>query len=235
MKRALLMLLLATSLAGCNKLFPPDFACSDEPTTALVRQIFNNELEQHLGNPAFTGDAQQVMSALVVSVTAIRTSSHDKKIGKYECKAELAISMPSKAMQLANVPLLKNAITGSGINITGNGIKGTVTYSSQLTDDKTQQYVEMLGHYDLADAIAGIAIAGGFDNGATLARNHASSYTVASAAEEASAATEAAWEATTSAESTCVDEKAADYAKEAGELAPPDMLEAWRAECAVAE
>ncbi len=238
MKKLAVIIVMATLLYGCNKLFPPKVGCSSEGTKRLVAQIFNDELAKHLMNPLFKGNVDKVKSSIDLSLEAIRTDSHDEKINKYECKAELLTKLPLKAKQILQDPAVKNVLRKNNVENTGEGIKTSITYSSQLTDSKDQQYVEMIGHFNLADAITGIALLGGFDTSTATTEDTATSNISGDTADSKNIVpSEVPTQSKEQDVSACVEGKTAAYRNEAGEdaIIKYDIIDEWESECKTAQ
>jgi hypothetical protein len=89
--------------------------CSSKDVTDLVKQIVSDELKKNIGNKA---------SLLNISLDAIRTQNHDKKVDKYSCAAELILTNKND----------KNLQE-----------KRDITYEVETTDDKKNIYVSVYG------------------------------------------------------------------------------------------
>lgn len=236
MKRLALLPLLATStlLGGCEQLFGPKVGCADDNTVKLVRQIFDQELGKQLDSPLVRANADAVRSAITVSVDTILADSADKSVHKYTCRATLSVKLPAAALEKTGNPFALALIGGEGVQATPQGLQVPVTYTSQLTANGKEQYVEMQGHVPLASAIGGLALLGSFAPAAASAP--ASAPAPEPAAEAAPVEEAAAPPDDASADrdpEACVSEKVDAFHAEKGEDVPvtQDQLDEWRQEC----
>ena len=106
-----LILTFAILFVGCGG--TPD--CSSRDATDLVKQIVSDELKKNIGNKA---------NLLNISLDAIRTQNHDKKVDKYSCAAELILTNKND----------KNLQE-----------KHDITYDVETTDDKKNIYISVYG------------------------------------------------------------------------------------------
>lgn len=120
--------------------------------------------------------ASKISDGIQISVNTIRVSNFDEKINKYSCEAEIAVNLPPNLQKTADdirnrnlkpemrYDLIDTAVLGfkwvehvKGIdNTTGAVLKQDVEFTSQLTEGKDEQLVEMRGHQPLVEMIAAL-------------------------------------------------------------------------------
>ncbi|CNK95521.1 hypothetical protein N0H69_15460 [Yersinia alsatica] len=121
MNTKLIFLLVATVvLSGCDTGTPK---CNSEDARNLVINIAQEQIDKQIAamrNSQLSGLVPKNMGALKLSVTNVRTMSHDSKLGIYQCAADLEFSTNDKRLP--------------------------ITYSIQKTDDSDGQfYINVYG------------------------------------------------------------------------------------------
>ena len=152
------------SLTGCGSVAP---ACGDTETLALVSSIAMKSLLQKRNE---LGVAAALLAGIedrvAFTVSSVRTVKINEKIGWTSCEATLAVKLPEKAKQLLEHPLFSQVILTDPalreVQVDGGSASIAVAYTSQLTDDKTQQSVALSDAQSLVDFIATLATIGGF-------------------------------------------------------------------------
>ncbi len=159
MKPSFLFLPLLFGLVDCS-FAAPQISCSAPGTQEIVKQTFTDHIVNSLksaagvGNSAQIGPAIQAVRSLDISLNAIRTEAHDASINKYDCQADFVVGLPPATIQaVQGSPLMMAALQQDGVEVTNRGVAAPVSYTSQLTDDKQQQYVTASGLQPLADAV----------------------------------------------------------------------------------
>jgi hypothetical protein len=164
MIRCLAICLVALSLAACaNK--PP--ACSDEKTIELIKQIFYESLAETQKQPGLDASLLDAMKRdLKLAVSSIRTAATDDKVGKITCDAVLEAEFPSTAKkQLENFQVRRGTLPTlefANLKVNGLNVSVDIQYSTQLTDDKKQQMVELSGFKGVVDLVSAVSVYGGF-------------------------------------------------------------------------
>ncbi len=156
MKRHALLITLITvniaifTLAGCGAKTPP---CADPKSIDLVRQIFHDALQkQAVASGLDKSLADQITSAVQITVTMIRTANRDDKLDKYTCEASLEAKLPDKLVQtIGNTPVRLSELVE--YEPSGGHLKSRVQYTSQTTDDTKQHLVELRGYAPLAEVL----------------------------------------------------------------------------------
>jgi uncharacterized protein YecT (DUF1311 family) len=136
------ILLIILTLSGCGSKTP---SCADQKTTDLIKQICHQWLEEHLVREKVDPASTKTAMALPLNVTMIRTAGHDEKLGKYTCEAVLETTYSDQATKIKGFDAVNRV---------------NIKYTSQLTDDKKQQLVELFGHLPLMQRILSIAYLG---------------------------------------------------------------------------
>lgn len=165
MKPGLLTGVLVTlALVGCST---KPTSCSDEKTIELVKRIFFDSLAEKQKEPnedATLFDKMKLDVKLVVST--IRTSASDEKVGKVTCDAVLVAELPATAKAPLENPNFRNAIVSDPstreLKVNGLMVSTDIQYTSQLTDDKKEQLVEMRGSKGLVNLVSALGNMGAF-------------------------------------------------------------------------
>lgn len=125
------LMAVAAALCGCGQQAP---GCADPKTHELMSQmLFDSVAAQTNLSAVEPGWLNTVKKYAKVSVTTIRTVGTDKETGKVHCAAKLVVQLPNDAES------------------------ADVEYTSQLTDDKSEHLVEMVGHQTLALIVGSMA------------------------------------------------------------------------------
>jgi hypothetical protein len=157
------------ALAGCgNK--PP--SCSDDKTLALVKQIYFESFQELRSEPRRPFIVRELnfssVNEAALSVSGIRTTSSDDKLGKLMCEGTLEIKLHPEVMAHLNSLLDRELLiprwSKDGIKKTTTSFTRSITYSTQLTDDKNQQIVESHGQQDLAEIVIALGVMGSFNS-----------------------------------------------------------------------
>ena len=132
--------------------------CSDGRTTDLVKRIFAQSVErQTAGFPQAQQIYQGIMSRIAVSVRSIRTAEIDRQIGKHYCEGVLEVRLSPQGAAMMNAPHAQAVLAQShetrGIRVAGNAVTHEVRFTSQLTDDRKEHYIEARGHEILAQLV----------------------------------------------------------------------------------
>jgi hypothetical protein len=156
------------ALAGCgNK--PP--SCADEKTVTIIKSMFLENFQEQRNEPS----VRQVLGELnfksvnaeAISVSEVRTTNNDEKLGKLTCEGTIAIKLDPTVMAHLDKALANGSArpswTKDGLKKTATSFTNSIFYSSQLTDDKKQQIVEMKGHQDLASMVLELGVIGAFN------------------------------------------------------------------------
>lgn len=118
-------------LCSCGQQAP---GCADLKTHELMSQMLFDSVAAQTNLAAVEpGWLNTVKKHARVSVATIRTVGTDKETGKVHCAAKLVVQLPNDA-ESANVE-----------------------YTSQLTNDKSEHLVEMVGHQTLALIVGSLA------------------------------------------------------------------------------
>jgi hypothetical protein len=157
----LIVVMGAMALSGCSSWFAPKVGCSEESTKNLVFGIFRDSVGEFLKANKFGGDTEVLLASLQLSLKSIRTESHDEKLNKYVCKAELHVQIPENVKQsIDSKPAIQAALKKNDLKIVNDSLEASVTYNSQSTDNKEQQFVEASGHRALSQFVTGLVIGG---------------------------------------------------------------------------
>jgi hypothetical protein len=130
--------------------------CSDKRTLELVRRIFEQSIErQAAGFPQAQEFSRSIMSKIAVNVRSIRTATIERQIGKHYCAGVMEVRLSPKAAAMINAPhaqtLLAQSPETKGVRIVGNTVTHDVEFTSQLTDDRKEHFVEAGGFQVLAE------------------------------------------------------------------------------------
>jgi hypothetical protein len=156
------------ALAGCgNK--PP--SCSDDKTVNIIKSMYLDSFQEQRNEPSMRVAVRELnfksVNAEALSVIEVRTTSTEEKLGKLTCEGTLSIKLDPTVMAHLDKALAEGRVqahwTKDGIKKTTNSFTNSIFYTSQLTDDKKQQIVEMRGHQDLAVMVLGLGLIGAFN------------------------------------------------------------------------
>lgn len=122
-------------------------ACSDGRTTELVKRIFAQSVErQTAGFPQAQDMYRGIISRIAVNVRSIRTAEMDRQIGKYYCEGTMEVRLSPKGAAVMSAPhaqaVLAQSAETRGVRVAGNTVTHEVRFTSQLTDDKKEHFVE---------------------------------------------------------------------------------------------
>jgi len=162
-------------------------ACSHPDTIASVSRLFVDNAD---GGP-FMSDPESVAAArrafqdgtAALSVEAIRTVSRDQSVGRSECNAQMRLGVaPGTFERLTKNVIFAATIGSAGWKRDGQTLSviSDLAYSSQLTDDRKQVYIQLEGANALIQGAALLAVASsvaksdGASPGAPAARSRAS-------------------------------------------------------------
>lgn len=162
---ALILFGMAFLLAGCT---PTPPTCVDQQSTDLVKKILLKSIADSASQIGLEErSAQRIANSIQIAVMAIRTRSTDDKSKRVTCDAVLEITLPELAARSANEPTFRVALSSSfdiqNVEVSGRAIKTNIEYTSQLTDDTKQQYVESKGQASLVGALLVLNSMGNFD------------------------------------------------------------------------
>lgn len=110
--RSLFIIPFLALLDGCTPSVPK---CGDSKTVNLVKQIANEEVQDHLGT--------RLADTISYTVNAIRTTNTHEKTGAFECAAQLEVH---------------SSTTGKSNSI-------PITYTVEATDKGDEFYVSVRG------------------------------------------------------------------------------------------
>ncbi|UOO91876.1 hypothetical protein [Vitreoscilla stercoraria] len=172
-------LILALGLGGCDyisALQGKKVSCSDPTGQTLVHDIIKEQAQKHL--QAYVGDdgkrrfdlanIRASVSQLQYALQSIRTSKEDPNSSKVFCEAELALTVPTKVLDDANMSLeemggvdstVEETLLRYGFKKSGNAAnvyQATVLYSVQPTDDGKQVYAQVDNAEDLAEGVSDV-------------------------------------------------------------------------------
>lgn len=152
---AILMALIA--LLGCQNEAEKKAECSSEETKTIVANIFNKSLKEYLLRTQLNINTKNIEKNVVVHLDGIRTSKSSPELHRNECKGVLAVTIPQNRR---DVLLKRGVFTGvyEPVEITPEGLSVPVEFTTQLTDDLSNQYVDLIGHIPLAMTITRLAI-----------------------------------------------------------------------------
>lgn len=179
-------------ISGCTR--TP--SCSDEKTVNLVKTIFANSIQDSVKrdkenasknirqitqssdtnkvSALFDGLAEKISSSAQITINTIRIASHDDKIDKYTCDAELSVALPAnfkktvEGLKAGSPNVLKMLVAGEllgfqwtekldGIaDLNPDAVKQDIHYTSQLTEEKGEHLVELRGHMPLVEMLVAI-------------------------------------------------------------------------------
>lgn len=150
-------------LWGCGSKTP---SCSDEKTVNLVKQIYEGSLKK--GVPPFVPDEsllKAIANAVNMSITTIRTAEHDGKTDKFVCDAVMEVKFPdavAKPGPAGVTPLTDCTSSMPSVQIEGALAKANIRYTSQMTEDKKEQVVELSGVDPIVNVVLALGMAGAF-------------------------------------------------------------------------
>lgn len=132
--------------------------CTDGQTIQLVKDIFTQSIErQAAGFPQGQRLASEIMTLIGVSVQTIRTTKVDRPAGKHYCQGVLEIRLSEQGAAKMNNPralaMMAQDPETRGIRFSGRSITHDIRFSSQLTDDRKEHFVEVVGHKMLAELL----------------------------------------------------------------------------------
>ncbi len=164
MIRYLTICILALSLSACSNK-PP--ACSDEKTIELIKQIFHDTLAEKQKQPGLDVSLLDTMKRDVkLVVSSIRTAATDDKVGKITCDAVLEAEFPVTAKkQLDGLQNMRRTLPMpeyAGLKMNGLIVSADIQYSTQLTDNKKEQMVELSGFKGVVELVSAVSIYGVF-------------------------------------------------------------------------
>lgn len=146
----------------------------DNATASQIAQQLSSSNGKFQGFSFLGQLADKVSSSIQVTVDTIRVASQDEKIGKYSCDAELVIKLPPNLQQTEEdiknqkpdviADLVESRMFGfkwieklNNIDkLNGDTISQDIHYTSQLTEDKKQQLVELQGSGRVAEMVASL-------------------------------------------------------------------------------
>jgi hypothetical protein len=144
----------AVIVAACSERTTPSSTCSDEATVSLVKQVFADGLAEQLAANNFDpvrGQANELLSSTQVRVDAIRTASRDDAVRKFVCNGELLVSLPAPVKTLYDQnALMHRVFQEQGITVDPAGLRSSIQYTAQPTDDGKQLHVQVKGHAPLS-------------------------------------------------------------------------------------
>lgn len=149
--------LLSLAFASAS-VFAQTPTCSDKRTIGLVKRIFEQSIErQAAGFPQAQELSRNIMSRISVNVRSVRTANIERQIGKYYCAGVMEIQLSAKTAAMINAPhaqaLLAQSPETRGVHIAGNTVAHDIEFTSQLTDDRREQFVEAAGFQALSEIV----------------------------------------------------------------------------------
>ncbi len=151
MRQAICGFVLLVYLTGCAPSTPP---CSDERTIGLVKRVLADSLKEGVAD--INRRPEKLLAVVSFEVLAIRHAGTDEKVGKFSCEADAHIKLPAdRTTQVIDFPRFKSALDdprGRVRVIADRSLSADIKFTSQLTDDKSQHYVEVSGHGPLIRA-----------------------------------------------------------------------------------
>ncbi len=156
--------MLVLCLTACGNKTPQ---CSDEKTLELVKGIFYDAMTGEQFKPnGDEGLLEQMKQGVKLTVKLIRTASTDDKTGKLVCNAELNVELPEASKKAMTNYLAMGSWLGVPVDrklkIDGTTVSTDIEYTSQMTDDKKQQLVEMRGFRGAVELVTTIGNMGAF-------------------------------------------------------------------------
>jgi hypothetical protein len=141
-------------------------ACSHPDTVATVKSLFVS----NAGGGMLMSDPESIIAAkqalqdgtAPLSLEGIRTVSLDQATGRSVCNAQMRIGVvPGTFERLASNPIFAIAIGSAGWSRDGETLSAisTVAYTSQLTDDKSDVYIQLEAPRELIQGAALLAVA----------------------------------------------------------------------------
>lgn len=132
-------------------------SCADPRTVQLIKQIFAESIERKSAGFPVQDLAARINALIPVSVRSIRTAEIERTISKHYCEGVLEVRLPAKSAALLTSPraqaLLAQSPETRTIRTTGNTVSQTVRFTSQLTDDRKEHYVEVGGLQTIVDLV----------------------------------------------------------------------------------
>lgn len=158
------MMLLAAVAVGCGKTQP---ACIDEATIALVKQGFEESLQEDIaGASKDVALLDRLKKRIQIAVTTIRTANKDEKVGKVTCDAALEITLANVG-QIVDDPAFKSLQNAKrftkAVETSGPAWKSDIQYTAQRTEDTKSLVVELSGHTSMVQLLSTLAQAGVMD------------------------------------------------------------------------
>jgi predicted small lipoprotein YifL len=147
------------ALAGCGSKTP---SCSDPATIDLVKKIYQQSFDKERSSASEERQKriQYTAKDTTISLDSITTASADDAVGKKTCEAQLVVTVPDDAVpQLADMKtILQATYEPQGVSMSGNAIKGRVTYAAQRTEDKGELLVSLIGHLPILSYFHDVAL-----------------------------------------------------------------------------
>lgn len=217
-----------TLLVGCDKVQDAANAqisgmtfkgCSDPSTIETLKGIFEDQYSETLAIDKETKPAiEKIRAESTLQVVAIRTESINKDVGKYDCRATMKLDIPASGMEVFNHKSY-SLIPASSVTRTATGIETEISYTTQVTDDGKNVYVEIAQPFELGVHFV-------------YAYNHLQSYYHLKESFKKKEAPEAAPQVAMSADD-CFLAKAEEYRQNHGAAAPAseDEIYQWKVAC----
>ena len=147
------VMLVAVGLAGCGE---PKTSCSDETTLKVVRGIYEDAIKQTLEVRQANPDvAAQIAGTTAVEVRSIKTVGKDAAIGRMSCEASLSIKLPKNAIEPLKMQghPLNSASQMLSLTFSADRAEKTISYTTQMTDDRKQVSVSARGVMEMAQLV----------------------------------------------------------------------------------
>jgi hypothetical protein len=144
----------AIAISGCSN--SPDYGCSAQSTKDIISKIVTDDIASQGSWRIFPGSSKEAISKISLSLSGIRVVSKDKDTGKHECAAELQVHTGKEIIgnDFKNDAFLMAGLKNQNISIINDGFSIPITYTTQLTEDKSQQYVESSGVSEISSTVA---------------------------------------------------------------------------------
>lgn len=133
-------------------------SCADRQTIQLVRDIFAQSIErQAAGFPQGPRLASGIMDLIAVNVLSVRTAKANRTSGKQFCQGVLEVRLSPQGAAKMNNPralaMMAQDPEMRGIRFSGKNVSHDIHFSTQLTDDGKEHFVEAVGHKMLAELV----------------------------------------------------------------------------------
>jgi uncharacterized protein YecT (DUF1311 family) len=145
--RAALLGLVLIFVAGCGN-EPP--GCADEKTVSLVKDVFWDSVEKSAADPAEKARIDSARAQFNVALQSPRLTQKQADAGKVVCAGTLSVVLTDAAAKTVD-KLFRRSTSAD------------VEYSSQITADGKQHYVELAGHDAPAEYVRSLVAMGAFD------------------------------------------------------------------------